>query len=164
MRKLLAALVLLAVPATSSASVYYLCRLNTPREAVRKSINPFPETYDPEVYGQLQDPDEPDGGNLEPTKVCGAGLIRNATAPELAALPARRAADENLIERKHAKELLVNGDGAWKLMRAILLAQLDEINLLRQGISSQHPNPQPERTRAQALQAILDKIDTGEPD
>lgn len=89
----------------------------------------------------------------------------NATAPQIAAGNALAAAwvpsTANDAARSAAKALLANnGDGTYKLLRAVALVLLDEVNVLRAAMTP----PLTARTAAQMIAALKAKVDSGAAD
>ena len=99
------------------------------------------------VYALVVDPPMPDGADLTVPKVYDGSVMRNATAGEIAGFAAAQAGDDT----RRAQGEIDN----WPVMiKALVLALVDEINILRQAASLSA------RTPAQALAAIRAKAAT----
>jgi len=134
-------------------------------------------------YNTVTDPPTPDGVDLGVKKIFDAPNVRNATAGEIANFPIAAATDENLVARNSANTGLdASATSNFKLFRAEALLVIDEINALRQwtvsfkaevAAATSLANLQTrvaslptlnDRTGAQALTAIKNKISNGDVD
>jgi len=116
---------------------------------------------DTQFFATVDDPAIPDGGDLIPSKIFDDTdtevAIRNADASELANFDTSEAADDLLIERRSAKDLMDAGINR-KTLRSLVEVIISELNILRALHSL------PNRTLAQAVNAIKSKIDSGSND
>ncbi|HWP59544.1 MAG TPA: hypothetical protein VNL14_16750 [Candidatus Acidoferrales bacterium] len=119
-------------------------------------------TVDTTYFGVVQDPLIPDGADLVPTKIFSAGIVRNALEVEIAGFQAAVDNDNNLIQRQQAGEMLSGTRATSKFVRALLLALLDEINLLRESVL--HPITSITRsgTTATVTAAVAHNLATGD--
>lgn len=115
-------------------AVYFLYRVSSGE--VTSATSEQPSSAPEFLAWTPADPPAPDGMELGgpgvTPKVYAGGVIRNATPQEIAGFAAAEAADQNLIDRSAAEQILVGIDSTAKALRALALLVLDEINALRQ--------------------------------
>jgi hypothetical protein len=76
----------------------------------------------------------PDGVDIGIPKVYDAGVVRNATQLEIDGFPALEAQLENLQQRDLAVSLFNSPEFTAKVLKAVTLLTMDELNLLREQI------------------------------
>ena len=98
---------------------------------------------DADYWAVAADPNFPDGTDLRPdggagplrtlgyAKIIDGGDCRNATQPEIDNFAVAQDADESLMDRNRARELLTDHPQWRKLMTAFADIIMDEINILR---------------------------------
>jgi len=130
----------------------YMYRLSSGEvSAMSTEPNPWPD-IDPRFFAVLTDPVTPDGPELDPPNVWDGGVMRNATAAEIAGFLAARDADDNLRDREDAAALFLVEKGAQaKMVRLITYVTLNEINVLRTALNMPELTIAEIRAKARAL-------------
>lgn len=87
-------------------------------------------------YDQVENPTAQDGEGLAPPKVYLGGVLRNATAEEIAAFAAKAKEDDDAENKSRFKKFLDDGDHRMPLFKALATITMDELNILRQWVQS----------------------------
>lgn len=131
-----------------------------------------------DYFDQVENPTLQDGASLIPPKVYVGGVLRNATAPEIAAFATKAQEDDDTENKKRYKLFLDDGNHRMPMFKALATIMVDEINILRGWLASYKtevaaassladlktrvaalPNT-PDRTNSQLKTALKNRVDS----
>lgn len=143
----------------------YLYRLNGGR--VEGATVDTYQGIDTRFWGVATNPTVINGTDIGIPKIHDNGTIRDATQAERDNFAIAEAHDDLLLARLNASAYMDTNPVLRKVMRGLVQVMVNEINTLRLVVRTIHPGVAgqlPDRTLAQAKQAIIDIINSGDVD